>query len=810
MTTVGQTEKCQGCPLAKLRPEAEFVPPTMGPSLRILIGPAPYVNKDAKTLNKFGSDKMFDSLASKVGIRTEELSVVQCFNCIQPDNVLPIHDKTIPAKEAQAAKQHCYKAYVEPIINSRPWSRIDTLGSVATTALTGEYIGGITKWRGSPLKVLGETKPRVMPLVLPNCENKHEPTLIKDYTQIPMFISDLKKGLVPPPEYYNLHPDLDSLEAFCNAEQLCFDIETNGFTKQITMVGISTKPYYATVVPFNGNYIGMLKRIFASAKSVIGQNIVAFDLPVLEVAGVKTNETCQVWDIMLMQHLLQPDLAHDLETISSLFTQKPAWKHLSNENMALYCARDVDSTLQSFRQLKPYCDYQKLTSLYQLVQVPLTKICKGMSDYGIKRDVNRIKVLRDKYLEELKIAEAKLPEPLRPCYKAIRRREPAPPGTVGKSGKPVKFITVPDTEYVVPYNSPKRVAEYLYGTLGLPEQLHAKRKNVTTDKTALDRLWRKTHNPVLKDLMEVARLEQLLSTFLKDESSEIAVQRIHANFLPHGTVTGRLSSSNPNMQNIPPASKFTYVPSHAGWCFVEVDFSSLENRLAAWYASDMDRLKRLNTAGFNEHKWLAGHIFGIPMEEVDKKSYEYGIGKHSNHGCDAGMGARKMSVQYDVPEKDAAKYIAMWKKLNKASADWQERVGKEAGSAGVLSTVFGRKRWFWSYSSYTDGIRFMTQSTGADICYRAMISLMYERIKWPVEKVLALGIGLHPLPQPAQLVLQVHDSLLFECPENMTQAVVDIAKQACEQYWPELGGMNIPIAYKIGVANSSWGELNEG
>jgi DNA polymerase I-like protein with 3'-5' exonuclease and polymerase domains len=797
---VSENPKCSGCPIAAKNPQAEFIPPQLGPSLRLVVGSAPYVNKDAKTLNILGSDKMFASLASKAGIKKESLSVVQCFNCVQPDNIV-----SVGSVEAQ---QHCWRNHTKPVLDSRPWERIDALGSVALRALTGKT-DGILKWRGSPLPVLGETKPRVLPTVLPIAESKHEPSLMRDYTLIPAFISDLKKGLITPPEHYDLSPEIDSLNKFLNAETLCFDIETNMFTKSITMVGLSVTPYHVTVVPFRGGYIGALKRIFASARNLVGQNCVAFDIPTLEHYDIKMNPEAQVWDIMLMQHLLQPDLPHDLEFISSLFTQKPAWKHLSEDNKALYCARDVDVTLMAFKQLKPYCDVQKLTDLYKYVQIPLAKICKLMTDYGIKQDFNKIKELRDKYVDELAVAVSKLPKDLQPFDKSINIRIPAPAGTLGKSGKPVKFISQPSVERVVPYNSPKAVGKYLYTTLGLPEQLHPKTKQVTTDKNAIERLWRKTRNPEIKALNEVSRIETLLTSFLKDESSDIKVQRVHSNFLPHGTATGRLSSSNPNMQNNPPVTKFTFVPTHADWCFVEVDYSSLENRLSAWYANDSERLTRLSTPGFNEHKWLAGHIFNIPMNEVDKSSYEYGIGKHSNHGADAGMGPSKMAKQYDLIEKDCRNYLDMWKKLNHKSAEWQVRTGNQAGTEGVLTTAFGRKRWFWSFSSYTDGIRFMTQGTGADVCYRAMISLMYERINWPAELAMKVVLELHPLPMPAQLVLQIHDSLLFEMPKSMVESTCQVIKQAAEQYWPELGGMNIPVAFKVGEPGQSWGELKE-
>src|SRR5208337_252832 len=160
-------------------------------------------------------------------------------------------------------------------------------------------------------------------------------------------------------------------------------------------------------------------------------------------------------------------------------------------------------------------------------------------------------------------------------------------------------------------------------------QRHPKTKKVTTDKGALDRLYRRTKLPEVKAIQRLRQVDELRTTFLKEGT--VGVGRVHANFLVHGTNSGRLSSSGPNLQNLNPTAKYIYVPSHEGWVFVEGDFSSLENRLTAWYANDTERLVRLSTPGFNEHKLSTSRIFGIRVEDVSKDSTEYRLGKAANH-----------------------------------------------------------------------------------------------------------------------------------------------------------------------------------
>jgi len=784
-------------------PDNPFVPPLMGPSKRLVLAEAPGQEESEQGEPLVGgSGKVFNSLLRKAGIQRESLTIVNTINCRPPDNVYPTDGAArvyCTAEEGAEAVSHCYREHVKPLLDSRSWERCDALGEKALRILTGKR-DGILKWRGSPLPLIGSDKPIVMPTL-------HPAFCMRMQEYMPVVISDLTKGLQVPPENYNLIPTLEELNDF-SPRILAFDIETNRFTGQITMVGFASKPFHVIVVPYRGAYIEQIKRILGQAEEVVGQNCLQFDIPTLEKAGVKFREDVQVWDIMLMFHLLHPDApANDLEFISSIYTQKPAWKHLSSEDMALYNARDVDVTIQAFLQLKPLLRMQKLEDLYKYTQVPLAKICGLMTETGIKCDGNRIKYVREKLAKEVAELELSLPDGLKPYSKKIRVRQPAPVGTVGKSGKPIKFIHVEGTETVVPWSSPKQVEKYLYETLALPKQLHPKTKKVTTDKGALDKLYRRTKNPVVNTLKRLRQVEEMRTTFLKEGT--VGVGRVHSNFLVHGTNSGRLSSSGPNLQNLNPSAKYIYVPSHQGWVFVEGDFSSLENRLTAWYANDTDRLAKLSTPGYNEHKETTSVIFGIPIGEINKEMPEYRLGKAANHAANYGLGARKFAMTYDIAEKEARDILYKWKLAHPLTVAWQERTAKEAEINGYLTTVFGRKRWFWTTSLYTEALSFKPQSSGADLSFRSMVALMYERIHWSPDKALKIVDVLSPLPWPARLIAQVHDSLLVECPQDKVHEVVKAMNAAMSQPWKELGGYSVPVSFKVGQPGDSWAEIKE-
>lgn len=818
MTKCKDMPKCSGCPMLAVDywyenkdegkvhfqgGENNFIPPQLGSTLRLAVTDAPEFEDSLKgTQLSGGSGRAMNRMYRMAGIKTDSLHVINTIQCRPPDDIYPSHkaagDYISPSDGAKAVEQ-CYRNYVVPLLAGNPWDRIDALGEESLRLLTGKT-DGVMKWRGSPLPLVGTTEPKVIATVPPSM-------IMKAQYLIPAIISDLRKGTQVPPETYNLHPTVQDLIDF-RSETFCYDIETNRFTNQITMVGLSFRPYHVIVVPFQGAYVDELKRIFRNAKHVIGQNIIGFDNPRMATAGCVLNPEAEIWDIMLMQHLLQPDADHDLEYISSIFTQKPAWKHLASDNMPLYCARDVDVTLQAYNQLKPLLAAMQLEDLYKYTQVPLEKICRLMQNTGIVTDGSRIDAIREKKLAEVAALEPQLPPELAPYDKAIKVRVPAPEGTLGKSGKPVKFLHVPSSERVRPYNSDKVVKDFFYRLRNYPEQKNSKTLKVTVDKKAMERLFRRTKDPAIPILQKLNKLNTLISGFLKENKH--ARGKVHSHISVVGTGTGRLSSADPNMQNQPPDARFVFIPSDPEWCFVEADFSSGENRLTALYAHDHDRLRRLATPGFNEHKLNASIFFGIPVEEIEKDNdpdKPYGKGKKINHGMNYGEGARKIAQDNDLDEKEVKEAIHRWKLANPLTVSWQDRTTRQAEREGVLTNAFGRKRWFWTTNTYTESLAFLPQSTLADIIFKAMIGLMYERIELAPDLALKASSVLAPLPMPARLLLQVHDSLLVECPKDSVGAVIKAMKATMEQSWTQLGGYVIPVEFKVGGPGESWGEV---
>ena len=812
--------------MQRLFPQNNFVPARLVVGTRLMVGEAPgQLESDEGTpfvgssgnwlrgkLDEHGRRK--GGLLHRAGVNEAEVSFVNCLSCRPPDNIFPSDPDArsyISREDADAAINQCYHNHVEPVLRGRPWSRIDLLGDKALR-IVAQQDGGVTRWRGSPLVIpsIKEAGPIAVPTL-------HPAAIARNQSMLPAVVSDLKKNTVLPPEFYKPRPTLAECEEF-NAQIFAFDIETDMATGEVLCVGFASKVFHAICIPFKGAYLAQIKRIFRNALEVIGQNCLQFDLPVLRQNGIELPPTCTIWDCMLMQHLLQPDMPHGLDFLGSVFTNKPAWKHLSGEDLELYCCRDVDVTFQCWRQLKPLLKAEQLFDLYANVQVPLAKICRLMHETGITLDNRRIGIVREALLAEQANLELQLPEVLRTHEVPVRKREKAPPGTLSeKTGKPIKFLMVESSETLVPWRSTEIIGEYLYTELKLPIQLHLKTHQPTTDKIAIEKLLRickkegrNTSMAILAAITKLRKNDELTQTFCKEEMLEVT--KVHPHFNVHGTNSGRLSSSEPNLQNIPGSARYIYVPSQPDWRFLEVDYSGIENRLTAWFAQDTDRLGRLNDSGWSEHKWVASKFFGIPYEEVVKDNSPesaYNKAKHVNHGFNYGAGAKKISEMYQMDFGEVRKLLAVLKSLYKDTVAWQEATAAKAKADGFLTTPFGRKRWFYTQSYYTESLSFLPQSTAADIIYRVILGLMYERIRLPLEKVLPIVPFVRPLPEPARLLLQVHDSLLLEFPGQLADEVIAAVSAVMLQPWKELGGFSIPIEMKLGAPGGSWGELEK-
>lgn len=814
---VCENTACNGCPVQAQFPDTEFVPPLLiKDSVRIAVAECPgqtEVELGSPLVGASGSwlrgrevepGKRSGGLYAAAGVDQRTVSLANIINCgisAAHKNVYPTDGDYLSKEDAYAAQRHCIKAHVEPVLASRDWIRLDILGDKALKALTGKE-GGILRWRGSPLTV------EVAGKRIPTVPTLHPSYLARTQELIPAVVNDLRKSTAIAPEHYNLTPSLEEVRAF-TAKRFVFDIETIVADNTITMVGLCAAPFTAMVVPFEGPYKDELRRIFENAEELIGQNILSFDVPILFPAlGLSTRPKARIVDTILLHHLCFPDLPHGLDFLGSWFCQMEAWKHLSAQDERLYNARDCAATWRVAEQLVPLAKFEKVWDLYENVSVPLALICRQMTETGFRIDPSRIKKVRAELEAQAVELEKLLPEKLRTQQVPVRKRAIAPEGTLSeKTGKPLKYVMVETTEEEVPWKSSQVLLKYFYEEKGLPLQTHAKTGQPSVDKISLPKLIRKADEEAGRAIRAVTKLRQiasLTSTFVKDEWN--GIERIHSRFNPFGTASGRLSSSDPNLQNIPTSARYIYVPSYTDWVIISSDFASLENRLTAIFANDTERLERLAQKGFSEHKHNCSVLFDIPYDLVEKDpagDSPYTKAKKVTHGLNYGEGPLKIAKINDLPFSEVKALVEKWKAANPKTIAWQNETAARAKRDGYLVNPFLRRRWFYSSASHTESLSFLPQSSGADILIRCMIALMWKRIGWPEEKVQKLVGIYHALPHPARLLLTVHDSFVLECPLSMEAEIREILDRVLTQSWPQFGGYRFPIETGSGP---SWGE----
>ena len=348
-------------------------------------------------------------------------------------------------------------------------------------------------------------------------------------------------------------------------------------------------------------------------------------------------------------------------------------------------------------------------------------------------------------------------------------------------------------------SSPKQLSEVLFDHMNLPTKGIKKGKTgYSTGQKELDKL-RGIH-PIIEVIERYRELTKLINTYidtlpvLADEND-----RVHTTFNQNVVVTGRLSSTDPNLQNIPIRTELgrkvreAFVPKE-GYTFIQADYSQFELRLAAVLAGDREMID-----GFNRdediHKRTAALIYGVPDNEVTKEMRR--SAKVINFGILYGMSPHGLSVATKMSVKEAKDFIERYFKLRIKLKEYLDSIIDFAKQHGYVKTLFGRKRpandinssnYMVAEAAKRSTINMPIQGTEADLMKLSMIHLDEELEKRGLK---------------ARQIIQVHDSILLECPEDEVGTVKELVKNVMENVYPKLG-----IKLTVDVASGdNWGDL---
>jgi DNA polymerase-1 len=474
-------------------------------------------------------------------------------------------------------------------------------------------------------------------------------------------------------------------------------------------------------------------------------------MPRLEAEGIAVPG--RIFDTMLAAHLIQPDLYKSLEKSSTLYLDLRPFKHLVTTDLRRPAA-DAQVSALMFHEQYRILEKLGMLSLFCDTIMPATRVLMGMTKRGIKVDEAHLAAWQEELQDELVDLEAS-------WYEISLGLNP---------------------------HSPHKLKQYLYHDLGMEEQAN-KYGGVTTDEGAIKALIEQYpfHTDKLNLLLRIREISKLKSTY-----SEVGIAKdgcVHPGYLPMnkdtdsaGAATGRLASSEPNIQNVPPRARCMYVPHEEGMVLVEGDFSQIELRIAAALSDDSALIEALRGDVFRAVMSLLG------CDRVRAKNVVYG----SLYGA----GPRKLAALLrqrglptterdarDLQERLARAYPRLW--------GWRTEVGRTATRERVLVNPFSRRRYFYAGSAdIPAAIDFLPQSSAADILWSVLRN----------SEEVAKG-------NQGNLLTTVHDSLLFECRDECVGRLVGGLRGVLEAEWPQVApGFKVPVKFKVG---QNWGEMEE-
>ncbi len=533
----------------------------------------------------------------------------------------------------------------------------------------------------------------------------------------------------------------------------------------------------------------------------VGQNL-KFDWQVLTAFGFKLPEPW--FDTMIaawlldtneglygMDHLAQKYLGYTAISFASLFADLPAKEAVTSEDFAfdsapskaaskkapprfstlpldkaaVYAAEDAEVTLRLQQALAPLLAKQKLEKLFFGTEMPLVSILAAMEWRGILLEGQRLR----QYSLELDIR--------------IRETEQEIHRLVGH-----------------PFNiaSTKQLQQVLFVERKLTGSKRTK-TGFSTDTSVLEEL--AAEDPVPAKILDYRSLTKLKSTYVDSLPLLInsQTQRLHTHFMQTGTATGRLSSKDPNLQNIPIKDedgrriRSAFVPA-AGMCFVSADYSQIELVVLAHYARDPGLIAAF-TGGVDVHTATAALIFGVNASEVDPAQRR--AAKTINFGVMYGMSAFRLSRELGIPNRQAQAFIDAYFQTYSGIKEFIKKTVTAAETSGGVSTLLGRFRTVAGINSRNRNekqaaeriaVNTPIQGTAADIVKTAMIR---------VDKALAKA-GLK-----AQLILQVHDELILEVPLEEKDAVTVLLQEAMT------GAITLDVPLKVSIESGmSWGAMH--
>ena len=573
------------------------------------------------------------------------------------------------------------------------------------------------------------------------------------------------------------------LQNLQNQTSVCFDTETTGLDAlHAELVGISFsyekgKGYY---VPFPENQTETQTLIdkfipFFENEAIekVGQNL-KYDLKILSNYNIKVRGN--LFDTMIAHYLINPDMRHNMDILSETYLKyspksieeligkkgknQKSMRDVTLDEIKEYAVEDADVTLQLKEIFTLELDKTETKKLFEEIEIPLIPVLADMEREGIRVDIDFLKSLSTTLDKDVKDLEKNIYE------------------TAGD-----KFNLA----------SPKQLGDILFDKLkiGGAKQKKTKTGQYATGEEVLSYL--ANENPIVKDILDWRQLIKLQNTYVEALPNQVdkVTKRIHTDYMQTVAATGRLSSNNPNLQNIPIRTergrqiRKAFVARDENYTLLSADYSQIELRIIAALSGEENMILAFKN---NEdiHKSTASKVFNVPLEEVTREQRSHA--KTVNFGIIYGVSAFGLSNQTSLSRSESAALIeAYYQTYPKLKSYIQNQI-ETAREAGYVQTILGRRRYLKDINSHNaivrgaaerNAVNAPIQGSAADIIKIAMIN---------IHKKLTSGNW------KSKMLLQVHDELVFDVHNSELEKIQPIIKHEMENAFQ----LAVPLEVEMG------------
>jgi DNA polymerase-1 len=569
-------------------------------------------------------------------------------------------------------------------------------------------------------------------------------------------------------------------------DSVCFDTETtslNTFEAELVGISFSVKAHEAWYIPFRPErdqcvrMLEILRPFFENASIVkIGQNL-KYDIQVLMQYGVAVKGI--LFDTMIAHYLIQPELKHSMDYLSEVYLNYTPvhieeligkkgkgqlnMRDVETKIISEYAAEDADVTWQLAEIFKPELDTQGLAYLASHIEMPLIQVLADMERTGIKINTNEL----NNYAEVLK--------------KDINRIQE-------------EIFSLAGQQFNI--SSPRQLGEILFDHLKIPTRAKKTKTNqYPTGEEVLQEITDK--HAIIPKILDFRTLQKLLNTYVETLPVLInpSTGRIHTSFEQAWVSTGRLSSKNPNLQNIPIRDergreiRKAFIPRDENYVLLSADYSQIELRIMAHLCEDIAMIEAFRE-NQDIHAATAAKIYNVPLTDVTREMR--GRAKTANFGIIYGISSFGLAQRLRLTRQEASQLIDGYFLTYPRVKQYMNNSIEKAKAKGYIDTLFGRRRYLPEIHSANALIRGMAernainapiQGSAADIIKLAMVNIFAK---------------FHTSRYRSKMILQVHDELVFDVYKPELEEIKKLVKFEMEN----AVALNVPLIVEIGTGNN--------